>query len=148
MYDKVILPEQYRTGHEGVDEQHAHLFSILLGIINTIKNENNVSKKQIDAEANGLIRDLQSYTRSHFQYEEHLMEKSEYPYLEKHRHIHEGFKIKMGDLLNQATNKDETAHSLLIDMSNYIKTWYMEHVLSEDKKMVEFFKKFEKSKGK
>ncbi len=64
MLEKVELPAQYTTGHEGVDEQHAHLFSILLGIVTVIKNEKNTPLKKIEAEVHELLTALQSYTQN------------------------------------------------------------------------------------
>jgi len=48
------LPQKLKQGNKGVDEQHAHLFSILLGIVNIIENEKNSPQKNIEKNDYGI----------------------------------------------------------------------------------------------
>lgn len=143
MLEKVELPEKYRTGHEHIDEQHAHLLSILMGLSGVVKNEKKHSLQKIDDEFKILLGDLQQYSKTHFQYEERIMEKIKYPEMENHKLIHVGFIKKLNDIRHECERKRDDSHKLLHETVSYIKTWYLEHIFVEDKKLVAYQKEIE-----
>ncbi|MEI8346263.1 MAG: hemerythrin family protein [Pseudomonadota bacterium] len=132
--ENFILPMKYKTGNEGIDEQHAHLFSILHGMIAVLKNEELLPLKQIDLDIRELIGELQKYTQKHFKYEENIMEKIEYPELAGHRELHSGFIKKIIEIQKTSLKAKEGKYALLNKMIVFIKEWFLQHVFVEDKK--------------
>ena len=132
--EKYILPDKYKTGHDGLDDQHAHLFSIMVGMLSVIKQR----PLTMDNDIHQLLTDLHTYTRNHFKYEERVMEKIQYPDLLNHREIHIGFVEKLIDIQKNAVRKNEERLTLLSEMIIFVREWYLEHVLIEDKKMVAY----------
>ncbi len=139
LLERYVLPDKYKTGHETVDEQHAYLFAILFSLNKLIK-EGSKNERTLEKEILELLALLQGYTRNHFQYEERMMEKVEYPERDKHKNIHHQFVMKMGELQTKALEKKETMKALLQEMADYVREWYLKHVLDEDKMLVTFYK--------
>jgi hemerythrin len=140
MLEKIKLPDQYRTNHEHLDDQHAQLFSILFAIIALMKNEEKHSTQKIVVEMNELLEELHSYSKKHFQYEERLMEKIQYPDYAAHRSLHASFIKKIVALQKESLLKKEDKNSVLRNMAIFLKDWLMEHILIEDKKIIAFQK--------
>jgi hemerythrin-like metal-binding protein len=143
MLEKVDLPEKYKTGHEHIDEQHGHLLSILVALSVVVKNEKKHSLLKIDEEFKALLSDLQQYSKTHFQYEERIMEKIKYPEMENHKYIHAGFIKKLNEVRHECERKRDDSHKLLHEVSTFVKTWYLEHIFIEDKKLVAHHKEVE-----
>ena len=132
--EKYILPEKYQTGHEGIDEQHAQLFSILMGMTLLVKKPS----LTVDSDMHQLLHNLQTYTQNHFKYEERIMEKMNYPDLEFHRDIHNGFVHEMLTIQKNAIRRESQKLTLIGEMAEFVRDWYLKHVLIEDKRMVDF----------
>ena len=132
--ERLNAMEQYILGKETVSlEELSTQFSVSM---NTIRRD-----------VMELLSLLQSYVRNHFQYEENFMQKSDYPDYEKHKKIHASFGQKMTELQTKAmkSGKEEML-PLLREMSDYVRTWYVSHVLHEDKKMMAYYLECEAKK--
>lgn len=143
MLEKADLPDKYKTGHEHIDEQHSHLLSILVALATIVKNEKKLSLHKIDEEFKTLLSDLQQYTKTHFSYEERLMEKTHYAEIENHKTIHASFIKKLHEIRHECEKKRDDSHKLLHDTVDFVKTWYLEHIFVEDKKIAAYFKSVE-----
>jgi hemerythrin len=108
-----------------------------------MKNEKKHSLQKIDDEFKELIDELHHYTKNHFLYEERIMEKTQFPEMDAHKTIHHAFMKKISDIQHEADKKRDDKHKLLANMIVFIKGWYMEHVLIEDKKIVAHQKEIE-----
>jgi len=146
MLEKMELPQQYKIGHDGIDEQHAYLFAILIEIVTICKNVTPILSKKTDAEIHDVLKNLQKYTQNHFQYEERLMEKMKYPDLENHRAIHGEFIKRMLNIQKEAIRKKETKFLMIHEMAVLVKEWLINHIQIEDKKLNTFLKDFEDKK--
>lgn len=138
MYDHIELPIKYKLGHENIDNQHAQLFACLLDMQSIIKNEDKKNIKQIEDAANEVLRFLRSYAQNHFYYEEALMKRNHNPELENHQKLHCEFIQTIIDLQVKGNKEHKSKIIILGEVSNYVKGWYLNHILSEDRKIVAF----------
>jgi hemerythrin-like metal-binding protein len=78
----------------------------------------------------GTVSDLLEYTRTHFQGEEALLEKTNYPQLAAHREMHRSFVTKVQSLQNLAkTGKRANANQVL----SLARDWLVHHIQKADK---------------
>jgi hemerythrin len=90
---------------------------------------------------NHVMEGLLHYTVTHFELEEELLEKAEYPYLKAHRRVHEVFMKKVSEI-RARSNKGEDVSSVLLEL---LKGWLKSHIQREDRDFVESVKKITES---
>lgn len=82
------------------------------------------------------LRFLLDYALMHFQSEEALLAKAEYPGLEEHQAAHQGFRTRIEGLLAQL-DSDPSALDLP-RLGEMARIWLREHILEEDMKFKPF----------
>lgn len=109
-----------------VDQEHQTLFGMLNLVHNAIHYPDTIGIQQ------GIFRELFQYSEEHFEREEGLMAQFSYPQLAAHRAQHRGF-------LEQAQKFTELmggkSHTLLLDMSLFVKNWFAFHITKWDQEM-------------
>lgn len=119
--------EDYKTGIGIIDEQHKKLFEI--------------SESLTYIHERGEIKDififLDEYLNLHFQTEENLMEKYNYPYIEEHKKIHEQLKEKIEGYIELYFMGNS---SVLEELEEVVISWIENHILIEDKKYCSYIK--------
>lgn len=106
------------------DDQHMKLFEIM----NQLADAMRMGKGQ--EAVDGTVSDLLEYTRTHFQGEEALLEKTNYPQLAAHREMHRSFVTKVQSLQNLAkTGKRANANQVL----SLARDWLVHHIQKADK---------------
>ena len=122
----------FATGIHMIDEQHKSLFEIV----------NNLQEKMhTRASRASLLTTLDSmkqYARFHFETEERLMEKYEYPGTEYHKLEHKEFSLKTEELFWEVNEKDIPA--LFVESLTYLLNWIVKHVAGSDRKYAPFLK--------
>lgn len=119
-----------RTGIEEIDSQHRLLFAIsneLLEIDNP---------KTQEPEIKYLIRHLNDYVRSHFQYEEEWMQKNNFPGFSDHKLKHDNIISE----INNAIIRSATMTQVKENFENLLDGWIQSHILVEDKKYSDWAK--------
>ncbi|MDD5056311.1 MAG: bacteriohemerythrin [Sideroxydans sp.] len=91
---------------------------------------------------NRVMENLLHYTVTHFELEEELLEKAEYPYLKAHRRVHEVFMKKVSELRGRSIKGENISTDLL----ELLKGWLKSHIQREDHDYVETLKKITESK--
>lgn len=128
----------YVLGIDVIDEQHRRLFAYFEEIDNAISQGSEV---KVTAVVHGLVE----YAISHNSFEEELMDKAGYPYLEDHRLVHESFRARANKYVRRLeSNADpfKVAEQVRI----YLGLWLMSHVKKDDRDYVPYVKKIIKSK--
>jgi len=77
---------------------------------------------------------LVNYTVQHFNDEEVLQIKCNYPEYEKHKQIHEDFKVTVTELIKRF-NESGSSTNLCEDVKSIVIKWLVNHIMSEDKKI-------------
>lgn len=130
---KIILDEKYRTGHRQIDEQHAKLLEYLKNAVEGLKNKHGDGREGLL----NLIQDIKVYAKIHLDYEEAQMLKEEYPDIKNHTILHDSFREKVLEVEKQA----KYTHEELKKLATYIRDWFVNHILVEDKKFGDFLNK-------
>ena len=123
----------YLLGDEQVDAQHKELFNLVNSLVRSCEDGTSI-EHLIDT-----LSFLIDYTVKHFNDEEALQIKYNYPEYAKHKKLHEDFKLTVGDLVQQFSETG-ISHHLCDDVNKVIVKWLVNHILSEDKKIGEHLK--------
>jgi hemerythrin len=106
------------------DAQHQKLFAIM----NELADAMRVGKgSQV---VSRTIGELLQYTRTHFQQEEALLRKANYPQLGPHQEMHRRF-IADVELLDRQTREGHTPNSVAV--LNLLRDWLVNHIQKMDK---------------
>ena len=127
--------DEYSVGIAEIDKQHQRLFEIgkkIYTLLLTYKGQDSFNS------ISNLIGEMSNYTAYHFQTEEELFEKYNYPNAEAHIHEHQKF-IDYLNSLNLGII-DENQKDAIMDLLKFISQWIFRHINSTDFKYKDFFK--------
>jgi len=127
---RMIWNAECRTGIEEIDSQHRLLFAIsneLLEIDNPLSQE---------PEIKYLIRHLNDYVKSHFEYEEEWMRKHNYPGFKEHNLKHDKIISEINNVLTTSRTMTEVKNQF----ETLLDGWIQSHILLEDKKYSDWAK--------
>jgi len=111
----------YSVGHPALDAQHKQI----IGVINDLYAA--MSQGEERAALESLLDRLVQYTKTHFAYEEQVMQQHDYPGLTHHKRLHDRLRQRTADL---------RAHLGLVtgvDLLHFLKEWWLEHIQGQDK---------------
>jgi len=129
--DGFLWDESYLLGNELVDTQHHQLFDLVNTLVRScVDGTNKVKVKE-------TLDFLVNYTVQHFNDEEALQKKYNYPEYEKHKQLHEDFKPTVAELV-QRFNEGGSSEKLCVDIKTIVVKWLANHILFEDKKIGEY----------
>lgn len=126
---KISWSERYSVGFKKIDEQHKYLVDLIneLSKIYTNKKDKYEIKKILDK--------LVSYAITHFNEEESMFIKINYPYTEEHIKEHLQFVNKINEFREMyAKNRISLSKEMLV----FLQRWLFDHILMEDKKYQQF----------
>jgi hemerythrin len=126
------MKEEYKIGVELIDKQHEKLFELADKAYMLLKDEFALDKYDKIVH---IIEDLKDYTVFHFKSEEEYMESINYKRIFTQKIEHNEFvkKLEGIDLRNIDENQDES----LVKMLNFLNDWLTEHILKNDKLIVQ-----------
>lgn len=112
-----------------VDSEHKKL----IGMINELHSAMGSGKgKDILGK---VLTGLVEYTKTHFSYEENLMQKHNYPGYLSHKGLHDALVKKVLDLQK---NFQEGKSLVTVEVMNFLKDWLTNHIQNTDKKYAPF----------
>ncbi|PTX17562.1 MULTISPECIES: bacteriohemerythrin [Halanaerobium] len=125
----MIWKDEYKIGVELVDSQHEELFRRLGDFIVTVRSEQDKEEKRKEIEK--TLDFMGEYVVTHFNAEEALQKKYNYPDYENHHKIHEDFKAEIAEFKEKykENNYDE---DFVLEFSGRLLTWLINHVASTD----------------
>ena len=120
---------EYSVGIESIDQQHRKL----VGLINSLQTAVDYSTgEEFERQA---LEELVDYTRTHFKYEEGLMEQHGFPDFEAHRAEHERMIAKVNDVMEAYRQDQDNAMKNAI---TFLKSWLINHINGTDQQYSEF----------
>lgn len=128
----LVWEDKYSVGIKEIDDQHKGLFDIINDLYEAIKLNKN---KEILSD---IINKLVKYTEVHFDAEELLMSLYKYPDLEEHKRLHGKFTSKVIEFRD---NFNPTTLMTSLEVMEFLKQWWMHHVLDTDKQYSPFLLK-------
>ena len=122
------------TGNEAIDSQHKQLFKLTSDLVEAC--ENNRGQEILGETLNFLA----SYTVQHFADEESLQLEHDFPDYERHKKLHDDFKAKAVELVNQY-KQDSNSVDLRLQVNSVIVRWLLQHIKGEDFKIAAHIRK-------
>jgi hemerythrin-like metal-binding protein len=119
----------YNTGITKIDIQHKVIIKVLNELYNVVMINNKEEK------LDDIINELVQYTKYHFNEEEILMKRINFPIEEDHIKKHNDFIEKIKEIIERRKKGD---NFIAIDIINFLKDWLIDHILVEDKKYAEY----------
>lgn len=121
------MKDEYKTGIEFVDEQHAMIFDIANRAYFLLKEEYRVDKYD---DIINIIEELRSYSLFHFKAEEAYMERIGYKkrFTQKIEHMTFIDKIDNLDIVNIDLNQED----YIINILKFLNDWLVDHILEKD----------------
>ncbi len=120
---------EYSVGIPSIDMQHRRL----INLINRLQTAVDYSTGEVfEREA---LDELVDYTRTHFRYEEDLMEQNEYPGFEGHREEHVRMIARVEQVLQDYQQDQDDAMQKATD---FLKDWLINHINGTDKQYSQF----------
>ncbi len=121
--------DEYSVGIDSIDQQHKKL----IGLINSLQTAVDYSAgADFEREA---LDELVDYTKTHFSYEESLMEDNGYPDFTTHRAEHELMIAKVEATLREYQRDQDKA---MQDAVDYLRDWLINHINGTDKQYSKF----------
>ena len=113
----------YTVGFEQLDTQHEVLIKLINDMFEVVRD------KDINISLSYKIDKLIEYTQEHFDYEEKLLEKSGFEFLELHIKAHKELVREVMDLRDLIEKNTDGISS---DLYAFLRTWLTNHILKED----------------
>ena len=121
--------DAYSVGIDSIDQQHKRL----INLINQLQTAVDYSTgEEFEREA---LDELVDYTKTHFSYEEGLMQKYAYPEFEPHKAQHQKMIQQVEDVLAEYEQDQDRAMRHALD---FLKTWLINHINGTDKEYSDF----------
>lgn len=112
-----------------IDEQHRKL----MNLINELHRA--MALKKNNTVFNEILESMISYTKTHFNDEENLLNKHGYPDELAHKEIHRALVSKVLTLQDKLKSGEVMVS---IDLMTFLKSWLVNHIMKEDKRYVPF----------
>lgn len=128
-----LWKESFSVNVPDMDRQHQR-FIALVSELSKIAEKQNID----DSSFQELFRELSSYAAKHFQEEESLLAKADFPELEQQKRHHQFFLAELERLDENFCRGDKTA---VRGMVEFLRDWLFSHILMEDRKYATAFQK-------
>lgn len=129
--EHITWNDSYSVGVKEMDDQHVKLVEMINQLID--------EQKQLTEQATiaDLLTRMTDYAREHFRAEEYLM--AEYGYENKERQVrsHEEFIAKTLEFMSASDAGPNVLSKALLE---YLKSWLLNHILTEDMQYKDFFR--------
>jgi hemerythrin len=126
-----VWDDSYKTGDVNVDEQHRELFRMVNELHDAIVT--NKGREHMGPTLEKLAR----YTVEHFQTEEALMTRVNYPAMAGHQKKHADLTMRVTELLEKFKSGKMTLSTTL---SIFLSDWLRHHIKEDDVALVKFVK--------
>jgi len=114
----------FSVNNQEIDKQHTELFQIMFEI------EEAVNNKDIDyVNLVNVVNRMEHYVNKHFDYEEQLMIKYNYPQISEHIRAHNAFRDK---IRNTYVFDIQKPLDFYHEMAEYLMQWLKSHILKVD----------------
>ena len=127
--------DSYKLGNEQVDSQHYQLFKMANNLIRSCVEGGDA--EHLLETLRGTLDFLVEYTVKHFFDEEVLQVLHNYPDYNKHKQLHEEFKVEVCDLVKRF-EESNSLEDLSDDVNKIIVKWLIKHISIEDRKMCKY----------
>ena len=136
----VAWNDNFKLGNEQVDAQHKRLFELVSDLVSSCISGTDTDHLQ------ETLDFLVGYTVQHFHDEEALQIQFHYPEYERHKQLHEDFKVTVGELVQKFAQNASSAE-LSSNVNKIVVKWLVNHILKEDKRIGKHIRMVTSQKG-
>ena len=122
--------ENFSVGVTEIDREHQNLIMIINDLSNAMKQ--GAGKKVIG----GILKELTTYSITHFKHEEDYFDQYEYPESDIHKQEHAFYREKISEFEDDFKNG---RLALSIEVIYFLSDWWASHITITDKKYSDFF---------
>ena len=123
----ITWSDDFLMGEENIDAQHQELVKLINSLYAGAQMGGVMTKvSYMEAIKGGL-----HYIKTHFSYEEEMMEKSSFPFYKEHKKQHEGFVAEISRSIKELEKVDKPDPGAFI---LFLKDWVLKHIADADKK--------------
>lgn len=115
------------VGVELIDNQHKELLSRFDSLLKACKEGNGRD------EVLGLLEFLDQYVISHFDEEEKIQQKSNFPDYTPHKLEHEAFKARIAEIKSSLNSEGEVLLDHVLDTNKLLLDWLIRHISVRDR---------------
>jgi hemerythrin len=133
----VAWSEDLTIGSAAVDNDHRKLFSL----VNYLYDSMVLGRNEPDVEE--FVDSLIVYARQHFQLEEDIFDKTQFPDKDLHKKEHEDLIDQLRDVVIKY--KSGASTSQILEMIGFLNKWMIEHIRKSDMKYAPYLKGRENS---
>ncbi len=120
--------ESYETGVSTMDEQHQKLIELINNLYSALRD------KESQTAIQDVLDEMNTYAEQHFEQEEVLLKEKDYPEYESHAASHQSYRDKLKVLIENSEKEEAQVQ----EVYTFLRQWWMEHIVGEDKKYGEF----------
>ena len=121
--------DEYSVGIDSIDQQHKKLINLINQLTTAVDYS---TGEEFEREA---LSELVDYTKTHFKYEEGLLEDNAYPDFEAHKAEHRAMIKEVELVLAEYEQDQDTA---MRHASDFLKKWLIDHINGTDKQYSSF----------
>jgi hemerythrin len=126
----ILWDNSYSVGNKIIDTQHQKFISIINDLYESFVDQTTSSN------LGKILDELVDYCNYHFNTEEELFHKYDYPDKEAHIAKHEEFNVKIRDFQR---NFEIGNINVTFQLMNFLRNWLLNHLKSEDQKYATYF---------
>jgi hemerythrin-like metal-binding protein len=119
--------QSYSVQHKILDEQH----QIILGLCHRIEQYINDARESDNEALLQATKEFALNVRIHFRTEENILQQSNYPLCQPHKHQHDAYLDILDSIL---TGENDCSNAYLL--KEYLVNWWIDHILCSDMQYV------------
>lgn len=126
--------DAYKLGIPQVDNDHKKLVDLLNRFFACSQDSGDT------ASLGAILNDLVNETRNHFQREEVMLDRHNYPYLAPHAAEHERLILQLGHFQTPYL-EGKCDHQVTVETAEFLRNWLLNHIQHEDMAYRSYVKK-------
>ncbi len=128
--------DAFNIGHAELDSQHQKLVGMIADL------QRSLSQGLVNPQVGATLKEVAQYTKTHFQFEQELMQRFGYPQYAEHLKLHQHMIDQIVKILRDLQRGESIT---AIQLCELLKGWLVNHIMQEDRKVGEYLQRLAKS---
>ncbi len=131
---QIAWSDAMTTGNAHIDQQHKELIAVTQKLLTAIKKGRGTHSELAKQEAYETLAFLGRYVIEHFEYEEAMMERYDFPLKELNENEHRIFTYRLHNLLRSVESHGFTRNNV-IKVETLLGHWLLHHIIEIDSQL-------------
>jgi hemerythrin len=124
--------DEYNLGIPDIDQQHQSVFDLIDELNEAFVN------RETDLKMKYLLAELEKYAENHFKTEEKHFKAAKYSEMTEHFKSHELYR----DKIKEFRKKHDMGSNVTYTLMSFLRLWWTQHILKEDKAYASVLKEY------